>query len=112
MNSRLPKPVSSVTPIASRTFKSPSRLAPDRAQVRRAEEREADQQGVALLLRALIDSSGLAQFFEGLSKGALNPPELLSTHPDPGNRARELRAASLSGTLRALPKPGTVRCEK
>ena len=78
----------------------------------RAEEREADQQGVALLLRAQIDPAGLAQFFERLAKDDLHPPELLSTHPDPGNRAREIRAAVLSGEARVLPKPSAIRCEQ
>ena len=78
----------------------------------RAEEHEADQQGVALLVRAQIDPSGLARFFERLSKDNPNPPELLSTHPDPGNRALEIRAARLAGAPRELPKPDTIRCEK
>jgi predicted Zn-dependent protease len=76
----------------------------------RAEEREADQRGVALLVRARIDPSGLARFFERLSKDDLNPPELLSTHPDPGNRAREIRATSLDGAPRELPKPSAIQC--
>ncbi|HKO49520.1 MAG TPA: M48 family metallopeptidase, partial [Polyangiaceae bacterium] len=77
----------------------------------RAEESEADQQGVALLLRAQIDPSGLAHFFERLSKDDLHPPEILSTHPDPGNRALEIRAAKLQGAARVLPKPGAIRCQ-
>jgi len=77
----------------------------------RAEESEADRAGVSLLLRAQIDPSGLARFFERLSKDSLKPPELLSTHPDPGNRAQQIRAAVLSGAPRALPKPGAIRCE-
>jgi predicted Zn-dependent protease len=77
----------------------------------RAEEAEADREGVALLVRASIDPSGLAHFFERLNKDGLNPPELLSTHPDPGNRAAEIRAARLPGAARALPKPAGIRCE-
>lgn len=77
----------------------------------RAEESEADREGVALLVRANIDPSGLARFFDRLSKDNLNPPELLSTHPDPGNRAAEIRAARLPGAPRALPKPMGIRCE-
>jgi predicted Zn-dependent protease len=80
-------------------------------QYDRAEESEADHEGVALLVRANIDPAGLARFFERLSNDSLNPPELLSTHPDPGNRAAEIRAARLPGPPRALPKPGAIRCE-
>lgn len=76
----------------------------------RAEESEADREGVALLVRASIDPAGLAHFFERLRKESLNPPELLSTHPDPGNRAAEIRGARLPGAARALPKPASVRC--
>lgn len=76
----------------------------------RAEESEADRQGVALLLRASIDPAGLARFFERLSNDSLAPPELLSTHPDPGNRAAEIRAARLPGPARALPKPSSAPC--
>lgn len=76
----------------------------------RAEESEADRAGVALLLRANIDPAGLARFFERLTQDGLTPPELLSTHPDPGNRAAEVRAARLPGPARRLPSPKSVRC--
>lgn len=76
----------------------------------RGEESEADREGVALLLRAGIDPSGLARFFERLTKDGLAPPELFSTHPDPGDRAAQVRAARLPGAPRVLPKPGSVRC--
>ena len=76
----------------------------------RAEESEADREGVALLVRASIEPAGLARFFERLRRESLNPPELLSTHPDPGNRAAAIRAARLPGAARALPTPDAVRC--
>jgi beta-barrel assembly-enhancing protease len=77
----------------------------------RAEESEADREGIALLLRANIDPSGLAVFFERLGKEGMTPPELLSTHPDPGNRALVIRAARLTGPARTLPDPKSIRCE-
>lgn len=77
----------------------------------REEEIEADREGIALLLRANIDPSGLARFFERLRKESVTPPELLSTHPDPGDRAALIRAAKLHGPARALPKPSSVSCE-
>jgi len=53
----------------------------------REEETEADEEGVALLLRAGIDPSGLESFFARLAQeGGPRPPEFLSSHPEPGHR--------------------------
>jgi predicted Zn-dependent protease len=78
----------------------------------RDEESEADREGVALLLRARVDPAGLARFFERLTEVGLKPPELLSTHPDPGNRAAKIRATRLPGPARSLPKPGSISCRR
>jgi predicted Zn-dependent protease len=59
----------------------------------RDQEREADEHGQALLERAGISPLGMATFFERLSS-SLSSPELLSTHPDPGDRAERARAAA------------------
>lgn len=53
-------------------------------------ETEADEFGVALLQRAGYDADGLARFMESL--GSQPVPELLSTHPDPLERAEVIRA--------------------
>jgi predicted Zn-dependent protease len=76
----------------------------------RDQEREADEQGQALLERAGISPLGMATFFERLSS-SLSPPELLSTHPDPGHRAERARAAAAGFQPRVeLPPPGGVAC--
>lgn len=53
-------------------------------------ETEADEFGVDLLQRAGYDADGLARFMESL--GSQPVPELLSTHPDPLERAAVIRA--------------------
>jgi predicted Zn-dependent protease len=55
----------------------------------RGMETEADEFGTALLLRTGHDVEGLARFLEDL--GDQPVPELLSTHPDPVERAAEIR---------------------
>jgi beta-barrel assembly-enhancing protease len=76
----------------------------------RGQEREADDLGLALLLRAGISPLGMATFFERLSL-APSPPELLSTHPDPGGRAEHARQAARGAQPRlSLPAPPGVVC--
>lgn len=76
----------------------------------RDQEREADEQGLALLKRAGISPLGMATFFERLSSSA-TLPELLSTHPDPGARAERARAAAEGFQPRVeLPSPVGVAC--
>jgi predicted Zn-dependent protease len=76
----------------------------------RGQEREADEQGQALLERAGISPLGMATFFERLSSSP-RPPELLSTHPDPGDRAERARAAAADFQPRVeLPPPAGVAC--
>ncbi|HTV25197.1 MAG TPA: M48 family metallopeptidase [Polyangiaceae bacterium] len=76
----------------------------------RGQEREADEHGQALLERAGISPLGMATFFERLSN-APSPPELLSTHPDPGDRAARARAAAEAFQPRVvLPAPVGVAC--
>jgi predicted Zn-dependent protease len=76
----------------------------------RDQEREADELGQALLMRAGISPLGMATFFERMS-AELTPPELLSTHPDPGGRAQRARAAASGFHPRVtLPVPGAVAC--
>jgi len=76
----------------------------------RGQEREADELGLALLERAGVSPIGMATFFERLSAD-LAPPELLSTHPDPGGRAERARAAAQRyEPRRVLPAPGGLAC--
>ena len=56
----------------------------------RAMEEEADDFGASLLARRGEGPEGLARFLESL--GAQPVPSILSTHPDPVERARRLRA--------------------
>lgn len=77
----------------------------------RDQEREADEAGVALLMRAGISPVGMATFFERSSSSA-HPPEMVSTHPDPGDRAeRARRAAANFRPSVEVPAPPDVLCE-
>lgn len=76
----------------------------------RDEESEADHHGVELLVRAHINPRGLASFFERLSKDAIQPPEILSTHPDPGNRAALVARAAQHGQFQPVPSPRGLSC--
>ncbi len=58
----------------------------------RDQEREADRFGFELLCRAGHNPQGLGQVFRLFQQlGARSSLEILSTHPDPGNRIRELQ---------------------
>jgi predicted Zn-dependent protease len=53
----------------------------------RSHEKEADESSVRYLCPTSYSADAGARFFEKISaKGGKNPPEILSTHPDPGNR--------------------------
>jgi len=91
----------------------PARIVHDFASTAydRAEESEADARGLALLVRAGVDPRGMARFFERLARISAAPPALLSTHPDPGDRAtRAARAAEGARVTLALPSPKGVLC--
>jgi len=78
----------------------------------RDQERESDARGLELMTRAGIDPRGMSRFFERLAKTSPSLPTLLSTHPDPGDRAAKAAAAAGAhpGT-RALPSPKGVPCK-
>jgi len=81
----------------------------------RDQEREADDAGRALLMAAGIDPIGMATFFERLEQMGANMPGvavLLSTHPNPGERAQTTRAiaASFTPTRELPPPPDDLRC--
>jgi predicted Zn-dependent protease len=77
----------------------------------RGQESEADHKGVELLIKSGVDPSGLASFFERLGAEGLRPPVLLSTHPDPGDRARLVEDAASGQSFQKLPTPKGVRCK-
>jgi predicted Zn-dependent protease len=75
----------------------------------RDQERDADNGGRDLLMAAGIDPIGMATFFERLEKEQAGMPgalALVSTHPDPGERAETTREISAGFTAtKDLPDP-------
>jgi predicted Zn-dependent protease len=66
----------------------------------RIDESEADALGTRLMNEAGYNPIEMARFFEKLQgEGGSRAPELLSDHPDPGNRVRSVEAE-----IRALPE--------
>jgi len=55
----------------------------------RSDEYEADEYAVRYLYETAYDARGVAGFFEKL-EGEPQPPEFLSTHPNPGNRVEAI----------------------
>jgi predicted Zn-dependent protease len=77
----------------------------------RAQESEADEQGRRLLIGAGLSPLGMATFFERLSRSPA-PPAIISTHPDPGDRAAAARLAARGiEPHRQLPSPPRLSCE-
>jgi predicted Zn-dependent protease len=75
----------------------------------RDQERDADDGGRAILMDAGVDPTGMATFFERLEADGASMPGaavLLSTHPNPGERAETTREIAASFTpTRDLPDP-------
>ena len=77
----------------------------------RDQESEADEAGRALLRGAGISPLAMAAFFERIGSLA-RPPEILSTHPDPGDRAERARQEAEGFQPRlSLPPPPAVVCD-
>ncbi|NNE30652.1 MAG: M48 family metalloprotease [Saprospiraceae bacterium] len=57
----------------------------------RNHEADADEYSVRYLCGTHYNASGAAGFFQKLS-GQASPPEFLSTHPNPGNRVKDIEA--------------------
>jgi Zn-dependent protease with chaperone function len=55
----------------------------------REDEYEADEYAVKYLYETAYDARGVAGFFEKI-EGSPQPPEFLSTHPNPGNRVEKI----------------------
>lgn len=80
----------------------------------RDQETESDDAAIEALRAAGVDPLGMSRFFERLAKQGSGPriPELLSTHPDPGDRAeRTARQAEGAKVTRLLPSPRGLRCK-
>ncbi len=58
----------------------------------RKHEAEADEQSVIYLCNSSLNAAGAAGFFEKIKGKGGTPPEFLSTHPDPGNRIKNIKA--------------------
>lgn len=52
----------------------------------RTHEKEADAQSVVYLCNSQYPADGCAGFFKKMEGKGSNPPEFISTHPNPGNR--------------------------
>lgn len=81
----------------------------------RDQERDADDGGRKILMDAGIDPTGMASFFERLEADGANMPGaavLLSTHPNPGERAETTRAiaATFTPTVDLPDPPADLKC--
>lgn len=57
----------------------------------RSDESEADEYSVKYLCPTKYEASGAADFFQKIiNMGSSNPPEFLSTHPNPDNRVQNI----------------------
>jgi len=59
-------------------------------QFSRTDEKEADGQSVVYLCNSQYPADGCAGFFKKMEGSGSNPPEFLSTHPNPGNRVEAI----------------------
>ena len=79
----------------------------------RSAETEADQMGMRLAALAGYDPGAAATLWEKMeAEGGARPPQFLSTHPSPENRAGRLKAmaADMRGLLPAVPpRPYSVQ---
>lgn len=74
----------------------------------RTHEREADQLGLTYMARAGFDPREASKLWQNMSQGSKGaPPELLSTHPSPDSRIRDLAALAPAhmDEFKKAPKP-------
>jgi predicted Zn-dependent protease len=62
----------------------------------RNHESQADEHSVIYLCGTDLNAAGAAGFFEKIKGKGGNPPEFLSTHPDPGNRVKNIQGKAQS----------------
>ncbi|MEB3290238.1 MAG: M48 family metallopeptidase [Leptolyngbya sp.] len=67
----------------------------------REAEFDADRRGFVNLGQAGYDTTGFITFMQTLERQGGNPPEFLSSHPNPGNRVNNLQAMHDQGTFAA-----------
>jgi len=75
-------------------------------QFGRADEHEADLEGMRMLQRARVDPQGMIRFFDNLEAGAAQMPRLaqyLSTHPRTEDRLERLRRLASQGRYSPAP---------
>jgi beta-barrel assembly-enhancing protease len=72
----------------------------------REAEYDADRRGFSNMGRAGYDTTGFITFMQKL-EGRGNPPEFLSSHPNPGNRVSNLQTMHATGTYAANAGVGT-----
>lgn len=66
----------------------------------RKHESEADDFSVQYLCASNLNAAGAAGFFKKIQDKSGAPPEFLSTHPDPGNRVKDIEYKALSMNCR------------
>lgn len=69
----------------------------------RTAEKQADIVGAEMMASAGYDPRGLGNFFKTLMAEGARPPQILSDHPDPGNRIQYLN--DLLPQLKLAPNP-------
>lgn len=74
----------------------------------REQETEADDEGLQTLVRAQIDPRGMAELFDRLAQSGVTPPEIISSHPDPGKRAERARASAARAATKDSSKLPTL----
>lgn len=62
----------------------------------RKHEAEADEHSVHYLCGSNLNAAGAAGFFKKIQDKSGTPPEFLSTHPDPGNRVKDIERKAQS----------------
>lgn len=79
----------------------------------RTAEKQADIEGARILAEAGYDPRDMANFFKTLlAQGGQRGPEMLSDHPDPGNRMEYILAETKSLPVAANPVHDTTEFEQ
>lgn len=69
----------------------------------RSDENQADEYSVKYLCPTKYQADGAANFFQKIiEQGGTNPPEFLSTHPNPDNRVENIRKHAQEGACKSF----------